>query len=50
MLASDETFLKSLEKDENLVVLQGVKRVGNASKIDAKDGCTLMVTMDMESS
>ena len=50
VLAADETFLKFHEKDENLVVPRGVKRVGVASKIDMKDGCTLMVTMGMASS
>ena len=50
VLAGDETFLKFHEKDDNLLVPRGVKRVGTASKIDEKDGCTLMVTMDMASS
>ena len=50
VLAADETFLKFHEKDDNLLVPRGVKRVGTASKIDEKDGCTLMVTMDMASS
>ena len=47
---TDETFLRFHEKDENLVDPRGVKRVGVASKINVKDGCTLMVTMDMASS
>lgn len=50
VLAADEIFLKFHKRDENLVVPRGVKRVGVASKIDVKDGFTLMVTMDMASS
>jgi OTU-like cysteine protease/DDE superfamily endonuclease len=50
VLAADETFLKFHERDTSLLVPRGVKRVGSAAKLDEKDGCTLMVTMDMSSS
>jgi hypothetical protein len=50
ILAANETFLKFHERDIRFLVPRGVKRVGSASKMDEKDGCTLMVTMDMATS
>lgn len=50
VLAADETFLKFHESDQNLIVPVGVKRVGVASNKDIKNGCKVMVTMEMASS
>ena len=50
VLSADETFLKFHERSGTLLVPSGSKRVGSSATYDDKDGCTLMVTMDMISS
>ena len=50
VLAADETFLRFIEANSKAVVPRGSKRVGTALKCSEKEGCTVMVSMDMHSS
>ena len=46
VMAADETFIHFHERHSRILVPTGEKHVGSAMKINEKDGCTLMVTMD----
>lgn len=46
-MAGDETFICFHERNSRLLVPSGEKRVGSAAELNEKEGCTLMVTMDM---
>ena len=46
----DETFIRFHEASKKVLARKGSKRVGVARKLDNKDGCTLMVSMEMRSS
>jgi hypothetical protein len=50
VMAADETFICFHEHNSRILFPLGEKRVGTAAKFDEKEGCTLMVTMDMLSS
>jgi hypothetical protein len=50
VMAADETCIRFHERNSRILVLSGEKRVGTAAKFNEKEGCTLMVTMDMLSS
>ena len=50
VIASDETFLRFHESSSTVVAPKGAKRVGAAMKCNEKEGCTLMVSMEMISS
>ena len=47
VLSSDETFVKFHESTDMVLVPKGTKKVGSALKYNEKDGCTVMVTLDM---
>ena len=49
-MAADETFIRFHERNSRILVPSGEKRVGSAAKFNEKEGCTLMVTMDLLSS
>jgi DDE superfamily endonuclease len=46
----DETFIRFHEVSTKVLAKKGSKRVGVARKLDEKDGCTLMVSMEMKTS
>ena len=50
VMAPDETFIRFHERNSRILVPSGEKRVGSAAKFNEKEGCTLMVTMDLLSS
>ena len=50
VMAADETFIHFHERNSRILVPSGEKRVGSAAKFNEKEGCTLMVTMDLLSS
>lgn len=50
VIAADETFLRFHEASSTVVAPKGAKRVGTAMKSNEKEGCTLMVSMEMISS
>ena len=50
VIAADETFLRFIEANSKVVVPCGSKRVGTALKCNEKEGCTVMVSMDMNAS
>ena len=50
VIAADETFLRFHEASSTVVAPKGAKRVGAAMKSNEKEGCTLMVSMEMISS
>ena len=50
VMAADETFIRFHERNSRILVLSSEKRVGSAAKFNEKEGCTLMVTMDLLSS
>ena len=50
ILSSDETFLLFHKRYKKVLAKKGSKRVGVARKIDEKDGCTVMVSMEWSSS
>ena len=50
VMAADETFIRFHERNSRILVPSGEKRVGSAAKFNEKEGCTLMVTMDLLSS
>jgi hypothetical protein len=50
IISSDETFLLFHERYKKVLAKTGCKRVGVARKIDEKNGCTLMVSMEWSSS
>ena len=50
IISSDETFLLFHERYNKVLAKKGCKRVGVARKIDEKNGCTLMVSMEWSSS
>ena len=50
IIGADETFLLFHQRYNKVVAKKGYKRVGVARKIDEKDGCTLMVSMEWSSS
>ena len=47
MLSSDETFVNFYECIDLSLVPKGTKKVASALKINEKEGCTVMVTLDM---
>ena len=47
VIAADETFLRFHEASSTVVAPKSVKRVGTAIKSNEKEGCTLMVSMEM---
>ena len=47
VLSSDETFVKFHESTDMFLVPKGTKKVGSALKFNEKEGCTVMVTLDM---
>jgi hypothetical protein len=49
-MAADEMFIRFHEHNSRILVPSGEKHVGTAAKFNEKEGCTLMVTMDMLSS
>ena len=50
VIAADETFLRFHESLSTVLAPEGAKRVGTAIKCNKKEGCTLMVSMEMISS
>ena len=50
VIAADETFLRFHESSSTVLVPKGAKRVGTAIKCNEKEGCTVMVSMEMISS
>jgi len=50
VIAADETFLRFHESSSKVLAPKGAKRVGMALKCNEKEGCTLMVSMEMISS
>lgn len=50
VIAADETFLRFHDASSTVVAPEGAKRVGTAMKSYEKEGCTLMVSMEMISS
>ena len=46
----DETFIRFHVASKKILARKGSKRVGVSRKLDEKDGCTLMVSMEMRSS
>ena len=50
VIAADETFLRFHEASSTVVAPKGSKRVGTAIKSNEKEGCTVMVSMEMISS
>ena len=50
VMAADETFIRFHKHNTRILVPSGEKRVGTAAKFKEKEGCTLMVTMDVLSS
>ena len=50
VMAADETFIRFHERNSRILVPSVEKRVGSAAKFNEKEGCTLMVTMDLLSS
>ena len=50
VISADETFLRFHESSSQLLAPKGAKRVGTAIKCNEKEGCTLMVSMEMMSS
>ena len=50
VIAADETFMRFHEAASTVVAPRGAKRVGTAIKSNEKEGCTLMVSMEMTSS
>ena len=49
-MAANETFICFHEQNSQILVPSGEKCVGSATKFNEKEGCTLMVTMDLLSS
>ena len=47
VIAADETFLRFHESSSSVVACKGAKRVGTAIKCNEKEGCTVMVSMEM---
>ena len=50
VIAANETFLRFHEASSTVVAPKGAKRVGTAIKSNEKEGCTVMVSMEMISS
>ena len=50
VMAADKTFIHFHERNLRVLVPSGEKRVGSVAKFNEKEGCTLMVTMDLLSS
>jgi len=50
VIAADETFLRFHESSSEVLAPRGAKRVGTSLKCNEKEGCTLMVSMEMISS
>ena len=46
-MAADETFFCFHKRHSHILIPSGEKRVGSAAKYNEKEGCTLMVTMDL---
>jgi len=49
-MVADETFTCFHKRTSRILVPSGENCVGSAAKINEKEGCTLMVTMDLLSS
>ena len=47
VLSSDETFVKFNDVSSLVLVPKGTKKVSSTLKSNEKDGCTVMVTLDM---
>ena len=50
VLAADETFIRFHEIKSKVIAPKGEKRIGTASCIDEKSGCTVFPTMEMNAS
>ena len=50
VISADETFLRFHEASSKVLAPEGTKRVGTALKYKEKEGCTVMVSMEMISS
>lgn len=50
VMAADETFIRFHERYAHILDPSSEKYVGSAAKCNEKEGCTLMVTMDLISS
>jgi len=50
VMAADETFIHFHERHSRILVPTGERHVGSSMRINEKDGCTLMVTLDLLSS
>ena len=50
LISSDETFMKFHESGSMVLAPVGAKRIGSALKIKEKEGCTVMVSIEMFSS
>ena len=50
VLAADETYIRFNETKGLVICPTGEKRVGSATQVDDKAGCTVLPTMDMTSS
>ena len=47
ILSADETFLRFHECTKKVLTPIGVKRVGVALSVNEKNGCSVMITLDM---